>query len=159
MRPVTEPFRPERPSVPELSAGAVVASEEAPEILLLHERSEDRWCFPKGRLEPGETLMEGAIREIVEETGIKELTVVEELGEVAYRFYDPRRDQNIFKTTVYYLAYAPDRLVQLEEIFDDFAWLAAREAHRKVSYDTDRRIIEAAEAHMRRRRGPHTHYG
>ena len=32
---------------------------------------ENRWCFPGGRIEPGETPEEAAVREVFEETGVK----------------------------------------------------------------------------------------
>jgi phosphatase NudJ len=39
--------------------------------LLVHETSHgQRWCFPTGRVEPGETFLEAARRETLEETGI-----------------------------------------------------------------------------------------
>ncbi len=159
MRRVSEPFRPDRPSVAELAAGAVVANEAQGALLLLHHAVEDRWCFPKGHVDAGESLVEGAIREITEEAGLKELTLVEELGEVAYRFYDPGRERNVFKTTVYFLAFSPDEHVHLEPTFDSAQWLPPREAYSWVSYDTDRRMIEAAASRLALRTSSHAHYG
>ncbi len=159
VRRVTEPFRPDRPAVAEIASGAVLAQEERKELLLLHHTEEDRWCFPKGHVEAGESLLEAAIREITEETGLKEFTIDQELGEVAYRFFDPRRDLNVFKTTVYFLAYTPDREAQPERLFDDYAWLSPREAFERVAYDTDRRMIEAAQVPLTRGAGVHRHYG
>ena len=42
---------------------------------------------PGGRLEPGETLAEGAIRETIEETGIRPLDP-EQAGEISFHFLD-----------------------------------------------------------------------
>lgn len=40
-------------------------------FLLVHERKHGQlWYFPAGRVEPGETLIEGARRETLEETGV-----------------------------------------------------------------------------------------
>ncbi len=159
MRRVSEPFRPDRPAVAEIAAGAVLAHDESAELLLLHHAEEDRWCFPKGHVEAGESLLEAAVREITEETGLKEFTVDQELGEVAYRFFDPRRDVNVFKTTVYFLAFTPDREAQPEGLFDEYAWLAPRAAFERVAYDTDRRMIEAAQVPLRTPNRVRHHYG
>lgn len=138
----------------------MLALESSGELLLLHHTAEDRWCFPKGHLEASESLIDGAVREITEETGIKEFTLAQELGEVAYRFYDPGRQVNVFKTTVYFLAFTEDRHAQPEDLFDKAEWLAPRDAFARVAYDTDRRMIEAAQTPLAtRRRGGHAHYG
>ncbi len=159
MRRVTRPFQPDRPAVAEVAAGAVVAHEERPELLLLHHAEEDRWCFPKGHVEAGESVVDAAVREITEETGLKEFTLGQELGEVAYRFFDPRRELNVFKTTVYFLAYTPDAHVAPEPLFDRYEWLPPAAAFERVAYDTDRRMIEVAEGALARRRTGHRHYG
>ena len=43
----------------------------AVEILLVHRPAYDDWSFPKGKLEPGESEAEAAIREVEEETGLR----------------------------------------------------------------------------------------
>jgi bis(5'-nucleosidyl)-tetraphosphatase len=55
------------------AAGVVVLRETAdgPRFLLL--RAYRNWDLPKGRLEAGETALEGAIREVREETGLGDL--------------------------------------------------------------------------------------
>lgn len=49
------------------------ADGRAPEFLIL--RAYDKWDFPKGGAEPGETPLEAARRELAEETGILEFTL------------------------------------------------------------------------------------
>jgi len=55
------------------AAGVVVVREtpDGPRVLLL--RAYRNWDLPKGRLETGETALEGAIREVREETGLDDL--------------------------------------------------------------------------------------
>ncbi|MGI0068596.1 MAG: NUDIX domain-containing protein, partial [Thermoplasmata archaeon] len=57
-----DPFREGAPIVPELSSGAVIATEDGKKVLLLHEIAEDRWLFPKGHVDPGESLETAALR-------------------------------------------------------------------------------------------------
>ena len=41
------------------------------EVLLVHRPRYDDWTLPKGKLEPGETHEQAAIREVEEETGLR----------------------------------------------------------------------------------------
>ena len=55
-------------------------------LLLLKRSDNDRafpgqWCFPGGKMDPGETLKEACVREFFEETGIS-VEVVEQVGHV-----------------------------------------------------------------------------
>jgi 8-oxo-dGTP pyrophosphatase MutT (NUDIX family) len=140
----SEPYRPDAPIVPELAAGAVVVGESDRLLLLLHERLEDRWCFPKGHVDPGESLEATALREIREETGLANLRLAGEVGQVAYRFYNPRKGRNVYKSIVYFLAYTPEREVHPEPIFDRFEWVTPAEARSRLPYATDRTILDAA---------------
>ena len=58
------------------AAGVVVVRDgtDGPQVLLL--RAYRNWDLPKGRLEPGETPFEGAVREVREETGLGDLEFV-----------------------------------------------------------------------------------
>ncbi len=140
----SQPFRADRPSVAELAAGAVVTHVREGTVLLLHERTEDRWGFPKGHVDPGESLLEAARREIREEAGLTDLDLREEVGEVSYRFYDPKRQLNVFKTSVYFLATTVRSRTTLEPIFDEARWEPVAVARTLVRFDTDRRILDEA---------------
>lgn len=56
-----------------LSAGVAVVRAEAGEWRLLLLRAFRYWDFPKGKVEPGETPLQGACREVAEESGITDL--------------------------------------------------------------------------------------
>lgn len=51
-----------------LKAAGVVLRDESGAVLML-QRPDGSWCIPGGKLEPGETTLQGAIRETAEETG------------------------------------------------------------------------------------------
>jgi bis(5'-nucleosidyl)-tetraphosphatase len=55
------------------AAGVVVVRGTADELRVLLLRAYRNWDLPKGRLEPGETPLQAAIREVREETGLSAL--------------------------------------------------------------------------------------
>ena len=59
------------------------------EVLVVHRPRYDDWSLPKGKLEPGESVEDAALREVEEETGVRC-----DLGErVADLHYRDRRDR------------------------------------------------------------------
>ena len=53
-----------------LAAGAVVLRKGA--VLLVHRPRYDDWSFPKGKLDRGEQSPVAAVREVAEETGVRD---------------------------------------------------------------------------------------
>jgi ADP-ribose pyrophosphatase YjhB (NUDIX family) len=60
------------------SAGGVVTNSEG-EVLVVSQRGTS-WSLPKGHIDPGESPLAAARREIHEESGISQLELVRELG-------------------------------------------------------------------------------
>ena len=53
------------------------------EVAVIHRPRYDDWSLPKGKLAPGESTIDGAVREVLEETGFR-VRVGRPLGEVRY---------------------------------------------------------------------------
>src|SRR5690606_5404833 len=62
-----------RRRAPVLAAGALVWRERKGrlEVLLIHRPRYDDWSWPKGKLDPGESIPGAAVREVAEETGLE----------------------------------------------------------------------------------------
>ncbi|MBD3421577.1 MAG: NUDIX domain-containing protein [Chitinivibrionales bacterium] len=60
------------------SAGGIVINRHG-EVLIVSQRG-NSWSLPKGHLEPGESALDAAIREIAEESGVNSLTMLQDLG-------------------------------------------------------------------------------
>lgn len=60
------------------SAGGVVLNTKG-EVLVVSQKG-DSWSLPKGHIDPGEDALTAAKREVYEESGISELTLVKDIG-------------------------------------------------------------------------------
>ncbi|MDA0903236.1 MAG: NUDIX domain-containing protein [Bacteroidetes bacterium] len=79
------------------AAGGVVRDNDG--LVLWIERN-GKWDLPKGKLEPGESLEEAAIREVEEETGITSLTLT---GDAFHTFHTYESEGKVhLKTTFWY---------------------------------------------------------
>ncbi|GHA49126.1 hypothetical protein GCM10007103_32510 [Salinimicrobium marinum] len=70
--------------LPVVTAAGGLVFNQKDEILFIHRNG--RWDLPKGKVEKKESLEEGAIREVEEETGVKDLEITEFLQETYHIF-------------------------------------------------------------------------
>ena len=81
---------------------AVVSVEERPRVLLILRKQDpfaDCWALPGGFVNAGERLIDAAMRELKEETGIEAFAL-----EQLHSFGDPGRDPRGWTITIAYLA-------------------------------------------------------
>jgi 8-oxo-dGTP pyrophosphatase MutT (NUDIX family) len=57
--------------LPDVRAAGAVVIRKGGDVLLVHRPKYDDWSFPKGKLDPGEHVSSAAVREVLEETGVK----------------------------------------------------------------------------------------
>ena len=142
------------PSVEETSAGGVVvdrAQQPAAVAVIARRNRAGRveWCLPKGHVEGAETLEQTAVREVAEETGIRGRVLVP-LGTIDYWFSVP--DKRIHKVVHHYLLEAVGGRLTVEDDPDaeaiDVAWVPFAELDERLTFPNERRIADAAAAHL-----------
>jgi len=127
----------------EESCGAVIYCDK--EFLLLHYGA-GHWGFPKGNRERGETKLETAIREIEEETGLKNLEFTDFEEEINY-FYK-RDGKTVYKTVTYFLAKSKTKKVVLSWEHIGFEWVPYEKAVEKLTYQNAREVLQAAKSYL-----------
>lgn len=111
----------------------------AVEVAVIHRPRYDDWTLPKGKLAPGEAEIEGAIREVMEETG-QHVHVGRALGEV--RYTKMVRGEARPKVVRYWSLRAEGGTFIPSPEVDDIRWLNPDDARETLSYDRDREVLE-----------------
>jgi len=138
----------------ERSAGAIVyrTTKKGSRVYVLLLNA-GRWDFPKGNREKGETELETVVREVGEETGLKQIAIVPGFRKVVEYFY--RRDgNNIHKEVVYLLAEASDPDVRISFEHQGFGWFGYQDAVARASYVNSKNLLAEAERFLSERRVP-----
>jgi 8-oxo-dGTP diphosphatase len=132
------------------SAGGVVYRRVEPaagvEILLLQHET-GKWMLPKGTNERGETPDAVALREVAEETGLRNVRIVADLGEEQYMFFWKAEDTYYDKTVHYYLMEflgGETPQPQREEGFVRCEWVPIPEALDRIKYRETRQVVQRA---------------
>ncbi len=123
----------------EVSSGGVVVFGNA--ILLLKKYNGD-WVLPKGRLEKGEDIKHAALREVLEETGVKG-EIISYIGSVKYTYKNIKEDELVSKTVHWYLmkSSSMDCTPQRKEGFIDAVFVHIDKAKNLLRYADERKII------------------
>lgn len=144
----------------EISAGGLVVRRGASGFEALIAEQLDRNSgrrtirLPKGRLDPGETFEQGALREVREEVGIV-ARVIAPLGEVSYTFFERRVGRQIAKRVHYYLmAHTSGEAHAADGEMVAVAWCVLAEAERRMTFDAEREIVVRARALLESRDPP-----
>ena len=121
------------------AAGALLwreTAERSVEIALIHRPRYGDWTLPKGKIEQGETALQCAFRELIEETGIK-ANFTQQLGSVDYE------ENGQSKRVIFWAAHCAldaSNFIANEEV-DQLRWLTLEDALEEATYPTDLEII------------------
>ena len=131
--------------IEETSAGIVLFRKEDSKILflLLHYPS-GHWDFVKGKIEEGESTRETAIREAKEETGIIDITFLENFEEwIKYDFQ--YQGELVHKKVVFFLAETKTKEVRISHEHLDYTWMDYNTSMEKTTFDNAKTVLTRAQ--------------
>ncbi len=123
------------------AAGAVLwrtsgTDPDTTRIAIVHRPRYDDWSFPKGKLDPGETAVDAAVREVAEETGF-DARLGRYLSKVTYPIPGHRK----MKKVDYWAAEALGGKFEPNSEVDELRWVTPDTAAEQLSYPMDHKIL------------------
>jgi 8-oxo-dGTP pyrophosphatase MutT (NUDIX family) len=140
------------PSRTEVSSGGVVyrRHEGKIQVLLAARRTrkgELAWGLAKGGIEPDESFEDAAVREVLEETGIR-ARIEGSLGETRYMYV--WEGVRVRKTVHFYLMRATGGSTDdHDDEMEDVRWFALSRATKRAAYKGEREVIQRAADRLR----------
>jgi bis(5'-nucleosidyl)-tetraphosphatase len=131
--------------IEETSAGIVLFRKEKSKklFLLLHYPS-GHWDFVKGKMEKGESTHQTAIRETEEETGITDITFLENFEEwIEYNFQ--YQGELVNKKVVFFLAETKTEDVKISHEHQNYAWMDYNTSMEKTTFDNAKTVLTKAQ--------------
>lgn len=132
------------------SAGAVVFNDSIGEnyyLVLLY--AGGHWDFPKGGIEEGESELETALREVREETSLRDIRIIDGFKRVIT--YSYRSDEVVYKTVTFFLGHTREFQVMLSKEHKAYAWLKFRDALSQLTFRTAKQVLMDADAFLKSR--------
>ncbi|ANE43829.1 NUDIX hydrolase [Deinococcus puniceus] len=111
-------------------------------VLLVRYRGSGAWAFPKGHVEPGETLEQTAVREVQEETGVR-ASVVAPLHVTQYT-----NDRGEARQIHWFRMVVETGAPTLEHTFAEGGFAEPAQALSQLSYPEDQQLLRAALAQL-----------
>ena len=112
--------------------------------MLIKNKRSSNWGFPKGHIEKGETKLDTAKREVLEETGLH-ISIFDGFEMSS----DYKIAGRVEKNVTVFLATTEDTqtVIQKEEI-EDYIWLEYAKALEMLKFENDKFILENAQAFL-----------
>jgi len=131
--------------IEETSAGIVIfRKEETKNLFLLLHYPSGHWDFVKGKMEKDETTHQTAIRETKEETGITEITFIENFEEwIEYNF--KYQGELVQKKVVFFLAETKTKEIKISHEHSGYTWLDYNSSMEKTTFDNAKTVLTKAQ--------------
>lgn len=124
------------------SCGAILFRRENGTAIYLLLDHKTHWDFPKGHKEQGESEEETILREVKEETGIKDVKLKDFKKKISWMF--KRNGKLVSKEAVYYLAETKEKDVQISWEHVGFKWCLFEEALALIKFKNSKELLEEA---------------
>ena len=127
-----------------IAAGGLVTNPQG-EILWIYRRG--FWDLPKGKLDEGETIQTCAVREVQEETGLKNIQLLGMLCFTNHTYFDKYLNEEVVKRTYWFHMSIPtlqDGIPQTTEDIEKIEWHSLGKARHCLDH-TYPNILEVVE--------------
>lgn len=103
----------------------------------------DKWTFPKGKISEEESAEEAAVRELQEETGLRNLKVLDYLDEKEVTVNNPG-EKPLSKLIKYYLIETEDSEIKVPQVKElkDVRWFEEKEALETIGYKNAKDVFK-----------------
>ena len=108
----------------------------------------DHWDLPKGKIDPGESQEEAALREVKEETGLKMVELQEPL-QTTYHTYKDGKGRRVLKITYWYRMTTQEThlIPQVEEDIEQAVWMSPSQffSEERTVYPNILKLLESSQ--------------
>lgn len=116
-------------------------------VFLIQHRGAKHWGFPKGKGEEGETPLESAARELLEETGLQVVELIEQTPFTEEYIYT-RHGKRIHKRVFYFPALVSGHTHLQENEIQDGKWVLLSEAEKHLTFEESKKTCKQLEKRM-----------
>lgn len=121
----------------EKSCGIILFNDN--KVLLLQHNdtgnTRGHWDFPKGHMERGESEIQTALRELEEETGLKDLKLFSDFShKISYNLIKDGKE--IRKEVIFFVGITIETKIILSEEHQDYVWLNYDSAMERLTYNS-----------------------
>ena len=124
-------------------AGAIIINSYQ-EVAIVNQ-NHDSWSLPKGHIDPGESKIDAAKRELYEETGIKNATLIKYIGKYGrYKIgLDGQDDKSEHKTIFIYLFKSNQKKLEpIDPHNPEAKWVPYQEVEKILTHPNDKEFFK-----------------